>query len=65
MPEIEALSSEVRSSLTFVELTTGIVFFIEFLLHTVSKPIGASAHLHFHLFSCISGSFLWASCVLR
>lgn len=41
MPEIEALSGEVRSCLTFVELVTGIVFCIEFLLHVVSKPIGA------------------------
>lgn len=41
IPEVEAIGPEVRFSLTVVEIVTGTIFCVEFLLHVVAKPSGA------------------------
>eukprot|EP00434_Breviolum_minutum_P003692 symbB.v1.2.003248.t1/scaffold180.1/size283405/7 len=40
IPEVEAIGPEVRFSLTVVEIVTGTIFCVEFLLHVVAKPSG-------------------------
>eukprot|EP00435_Cladocopium_sp_Y103_P005623 s430_g1.t2 len=40
IPEVEAIGPEARFALTLVEIITGTIFCIEFILHLVAKPIG-------------------------
>lgn len=40
IPEVEAIGSEARFVLTLVEIITGTIFCIEFILHLVAKPMG-------------------------
>lgn len=59
IPEIEAMGVEARSSLTLVEIVTGTIFVIEFLLHFISKPTGVfTTPMRFIDFVCLFPTFL-------